>query len=106
MTGILPFDMRIVPHIPPMFITMERTADAGRFGRLRIAVTLEPAQAIPAVHALFDQRPAVHLPLPRRRFHPHCLVGRDADPDLNGPRRYPRLRPDSEHGALRPRQRL
>ena len=43
----------------------------------------EPAQAIAARHAQFDERPAVHLPGLEGHFHAHDFVQGDTDPLFN-----------------------
>ena len=61
--GIGPCFGIVVAHMPPIGIGMERAADAGALGRKGIAMPLQPAQAIRAGHAPFDQGSAVDLPI-------------------------------------------
>ena len=73
----------LVAEAAPLRIAVERAADAARLGRDRVAVPLQPAQAVDAGHGALDQRPAVDLPVLEARLHADDLVERDADPLLD-----------------------
>lgn len=67
--GVGPSRGIFIAQPAPHRVGMERAADTGAFGRRGIFVSLKPAQAIGARHALFDQRPAIDAPSLEARFH-------------------------------------
>ena len=85
-------------HVPPHRIRVERAADAGRAGRLRVGVLTKPFEAAEAGPGnVVDERIAEDFPLHVCDPHPLHLVAADAEPLLNetGPER--RARRDAEH---------
>ena len=83
---ILPGD-RIGSDVSPFGIGVIRASDAGRARRARVAVSLQPGQAVVAGHARLDERPAARDALVAARLHPRRLVERYTEPlnSLGGP---------------------
>lgn len=72
----------MIAHVTPTAVVVKRASDAGRFWGRRIIMSAQLDEAIAPAHALFDQRPAIHLPVFERGFHSARLVCRNSDPLL------------------------
>src|SRR4051812_45641621 len=78
-------------HVPPAGVIRIGAERASRFDRLRILPLLAPGQAMPPVHLLFDQRPAVPDEGDPRILHPDRFIRADADPLFDSRDLWPAL---------------